>query len=227
MHFPLQSISKLPHTTSFVLQDFPKALYFLQISDTTLYLIVGVVVYAYTGENAVSPALGNTGVTLQKIAYGIALPTIMIAGAINGHVCAKLVFVRIFRRNGVASKHMTSNSFTGWATWIGICVAIWAAAFLIAEVIPFFNDLLGVISALFASWFTYGISVRHGSPLTFQVLIYNHLAILGYLLVPSHTTSGSTTAKTQMSFLGIHCSDRCFYHGCWNVCEHCWYYRWL
>ena len=25
--------------------------------------------------------------------------------------------------------------------------------------IPFFNDLLGVISALFASWFTYGISV--------------------------------------------------------------------
>jgi len=139
-------------------EDFPKALYFLQISDTTLYLIVGIVVYSFTGENTISPALGNTGMTLQKISYGIALPTIMIAGAINGHVCAKLVFIRIFRKNGVASKHMTSNSFTGWATWIGICVAIWACAFLIAEVIPFFNDLLGVISALFASWFTYGLS---------------------------------------------------------------------
>ena len=76
--------------------DFPKALYALQIADTTLYLIVGVVVYAYTGANAVSPALGNTGVTLRKISYGIALPTIMIAGVINGHVCAKLIFVRLY-----------------------------------------------------------------------------------------------------------------------------------
>ena len=76
-------------------QDFPKALYALQIADTTLYLIVGIVVYAYTGANTVSPALGNTGVTLRKIAYGIALPTIVIAGVINGHVCAKLVFIRM------------------------------------------------------------------------------------------------------------------------------------
>lgn len=68
-----------------------KALYALQIADTTLYLIVGIVVYAYAGRDTVSPALGNTGTTLRRIAYGIALPTIMIAGVINGHVCAKLV----------------------------------------------------------------------------------------------------------------------------------------
>ena len=60
-----------------------------------MYLIVGVVVYAYVGSTAVSPALGNTGVTLRKIAYGMALPTIVIAGVVNGHVCAKLVFVRM------------------------------------------------------------------------------------------------------------------------------------
>ena len=29
---------------------------------------------------------------------------------------------------------------------------------MIAEAIPVFNDLLGLISALFASWFTYGLS---------------------------------------------------------------------
>ncbi|TBU50271.1 transmembrane amino acid transporter protein-domain-containing protein [Dichomitus squalens] len=139
-------------------EDFPKALYALQITDTTLYLIVGIVVYAYTGANTVSPALGNTGVTLRKVAYGIALPTIIIAGVINGHVCAKLIFIRIFRRKGVHSRHMTSHSWTGWLTWAAICTAIWALAFVIAEVIPFFNDLLGVISSLFAAWFTYGIS---------------------------------------------------------------------
>jgi hypothetical protein len=53
---------------------------------------------------------------------------------------------------------MTSHSWLGWSTWISICVAIWTFAFVIAEVIPFFNDLLGVISSIFASWFTYGIS---------------------------------------------------------------------
>ncbi|KAI8982797.1 transmembrane amino acid transporter protein-domain-containing protein [Trametes punicea] len=139
-------------------KDFPKALFMLQLADTTLYLIVGIVVYAYTGAGTVSPALGNTGVVLRRIAYGIALPTIIIAGVINGHVCAKLIFIRIFRRNGVHSRHMTTHSWSGWLTWIGICVGIWALAFVIAEVIPFFNDLLGVISSIFASWFTYGIS---------------------------------------------------------------------
>ncbi|KAF7799617.1 hypothetical protein EIP86_010855 [Pleurotus ostreatoroseus] len=144
--------------------DFAKALFALQISDTTLYLVCGIVVYAYVGENATSPALGNTGVTLRKIAFGIALPTIMIAGVINGHVCAKMdseanrTALNRFRRNGKDSHHMTSHTAVGWATWVGICVAVWAAAFIIAEVIPFFNDLLGVISAIFASWFTYGIS---------------------------------------------------------------------
>lgn len=137
--------------------DFPKALYALQIADTTLYLVVGIVVYAFAGANTVSPALGNTGATLRRVAYGIALPTIVIAGVINGHVCAKLAFVRIFRGTENA-RHMSSNTVRGWATWVGLCAAIWAAAFVIAELIPFFNDLLGVISALFASWFTYGIS---------------------------------------------------------------------
>jgi hypothetical protein len=76
-------------------QDFPKALFALQIADTTLYVIVGIVVYAFAGSSTVSPALGNTGTTLRKVAYGVALPTILIAGVINGHVCAKLAFVRM------------------------------------------------------------------------------------------------------------------------------------
>ncbi|THG98975.1 hypothetical protein EW026_g3291 [Hermanssonia centrifuga] len=139
-------------------QDFHKALYALQIAATTLYLIVGVVVYAYTGENTVSPALGNTGPTLRRVAYGVALPTIIISGVVNGHVCAKLIFIRIFRRNGEHSKHMTTHSVIGWGTWITICVLIWTLGFIIACVIPFFNDLLGVVSAIFASWYTYGIS---------------------------------------------------------------------
>ena len=37
-------------------------------------------------------------------------------------------------------------------------LALWTSAWVIAEAIPTFNDLLGLISALFASWFTYGLS---------------------------------------------------------------------
>lgn len=65
-------------------------MYLLQITDTTLYLVVGLVVYAYSGAATVSPALGNTGLVLRKVAYGIALPTILISATVNGHVCAKL-----------------------------------------------------------------------------------------------------------------------------------------
>lgn len=72
-------------------QDFHKALYALQIFATTLYLVTGIVIYAYTGDKTVSPALGNTGHTLRKIAYGLALPTIIISGVVNAHVGAKLV----------------------------------------------------------------------------------------------------------------------------------------
>ena len=91
-----------------------------------------------------------------------------------------------FRRNGQHSEHLTSHSFVGWATWIGICFIIWVLAFIIAEVIPFFNDLLGVISALFASWFTYGIS-----------------GIFWFHLTPRSQYWGTTWQKTKTVFWGF------------------------
>ena len=45
-----------------------------------MYLIVAIVTYRYAGVDVVSPALGSTSPLLQKIAYGVATPTIVIAG---------------------------------------------------------------------------------------------------------------------------------------------------
>jgi amino acid permease len=56
-------------------EEFPKALYLLQITDTILYIIVAVVVYRYTGADVKSPALGSTSPVVRRVAYGIALPT--------------------------------------------------------------------------------------------------------------------------------------------------------
>ena len=45
-----------------------------------MYLLVAIVIYVYAGASVASPALGSTSLLLQKLAYGIAIPTIVIAG---------------------------------------------------------------------------------------------------------------------------------------------------
>lgn len=53
---------------------------------------------------------------------------------------------------------MSQRTWFSVGTWIAIISVLWLVAWIIAESIPVFNDLLGLISALFASWFTYGLS---------------------------------------------------------------------
>ncbi|KAL9103065.1 MAG: hypothetical protein Q9163_001863 [Psora crenata] len=142
-------ISEL-HTPS----TYPRALFLLQGCDTIMYLTVSVVIYRYAGASVTSPALGSTSPPLPKVAYGIAIPTIVIAGVINGHVAAKYVYVRLFR----GTDRMSKRSWGSFGLWAIIVVILWIAAWIIAEAIPVFNDLLALISALFASWFTYGLS---------------------------------------------------------------------
>ena len=42
-----------------------------------------------------------------------------------------------------------------WGSWAGIVGFTWIAAFIIAEVIPFFSDMLSLMSSLFDGWFGY------------------------------------------------------------------------
>jgi len=142
-------ISELKDPTTY-----PKALFLLQGVDTAMYVIVAVVVYRYAGSSVASPALGSTGELVRKVAYGIAIPTIVIAGVINGHVAAKYIYVRLFR----GTDRMSKKSLSSYGVWALIALALWTVAWVVAEAIPVFNDLLGLISALFASWFTFGLS---------------------------------------------------------------------
>ena len=77
-----------------------------------------------------------------------------IAGVINGHVASKYVYVRLFR----GTDRMSKKSWSSFGLWAVIVLVLWTIAWIIAEAIPVFNDLLSLISALFASWFTYGLS---------------------------------------------------------------------
>lgn len=56
--------------------DYPKALFLLQTTDTTMYIVTAVVIYYFGGKEVQSPALGSAGPLISKIAYGVAIPTV-------------------------------------------------------------------------------------------------------------------------------------------------------
>lgn len=68
-------------------QDYDKALYLLQASDTILYLVAAVVIYYYAGDDVASPALGTTSLKISKIAYGIAIPTVSVLCSVQPTIC--------------------------------------------------------------------------------------------------------------------------------------------
>jgi hypothetical protein len=112
-----------------------------------------------------APAFGSLRPPYQLAAFSFALPTIIFLGslyAVRLHYCylflvfffsdypiksvsARMIFFRLFKN----SRHLHSNTVTGWSAWVGILAASWAVAFVIAEVIPFFSDMLSLMCTLF------------------------------------------------------------------------------
>ncbi|RPA72336.1 amino acid transporter [Ascobolus immersus RN42] len=138
-------------------KDFPKALALLQISDTALYVLSAIVIYCFTGYGVASPALRSAGVTLGKVAYGLASATIIISGVVNAHVAAKYIIVRMYR-NEANTDNLNIKTKKSWMVWLGLITGLWIIAWLIAEAIPVFNNLLSLTAALFVSWFTFGLN---------------------------------------------------------------------
>ncbi|KAJ5386786.1 hypothetical protein N7509_009327 [Penicillium cosmopolitanum] len=133
--------------------DYPKALIAFQATDTSLYLVTALVIYRYGGPNVASPALLSTSALVSKIAFGISIGTIVIAGVVICHVGAKCIYVRLFR----GTHTMSERSFRSYGSWVLITFLMWTVAWLIAEAIPVFNDLLNMIAAAFCSWFSFGL----------------------------------------------------------------------
>ncbi|KAF7156664.1 hypothetical protein CNMCM5623_000337 [Aspergillus felis] len=130
--------------------DWPKTLCLVEIINTTLYTVTGVVIYRFAGQHVASPALGSSSPLMAKVAYGIAIPTILIAGVINGHIASKYIYVRLFRD----TEHMHRRSLLSTGTWVAILVVLWTTAWVIAEAVPQFNNLLSLVTSLFCSWFS-------------------------------------------------------------------------
>jgi hypothetical protein len=49
------------------------------------------------------------------------------------------------------------NAFT-WTLWIGLGALFWIVSFVISNAIPIFSSILNISSAIFISWFTFGLT---------------------------------------------------------------------
>ncbi|KAK5991311.1 N amino acid transport system protein [Cladobotryum mycophilum] len=133
--------------------DYMKSIWASGIAQIVIYTITGALCYAFIGPSVQSPALLSAGPLISKIAFGIALPVIFISGSINSTVALRYIHGRMWKNSILRY----INTPTGWASWIGLVTVFTIIAWVIAEAIPIFSDLLSLASALFVSGFSFWI----------------------------------------------------------------------
>ena len=124
-----------------------KSIWTLGLTEIFIYTLTG----AFVGVDVKSPALLSAGDTISKIAFGVGLPVIYISGSINTTVVGRYIHGRMFKDSIIRF----INTKMGWITWLVLVTVITVIAWVIAEAIPFFNDLLSLSSALFVTGFTF------------------------------------------------------------------------
>jgi hypothetical protein len=164
-------------------QDYFKSLYACMTWITSSYLALGLTMYAYAGKYVTSPALGSAGPKIKIIAYAIAIPGLIAGAMICVHVAGKSLFVRILRN----TPHLTSNTKTHWAVWLGCTYGTGLLGWILSEAVPFFGSLVSLIGALgFAPlgivlpallWFSMHPNSLHGS-IKMKILWVAHAAII-------------------------------------------------
>jgi len=65
---------------------FRRAIIVSQVSVTVFYLVIGIVLYVYAGPYVASPALGTAGTLIKRVAYGLALPGLIVSAMLFVHV---------------------------------------------------------------------------------------------------------------------------------------------
>lgn len=139
---------------------------------TTFYAIFCIVNYAYIGNTTQSPNLFSLSPKWAKACFGVAFVNFILyvvlnlflvcchidahnsAGGVYIHTVAKVIFVRLFRH----SEHVHSHTILGWTVWILLCFVGVVISVVFAVAVPVFSYLIGIVAALFASWYTYGLA---------------------------------------------------------------------
>ncbi|RSL89131.1 hypothetical protein CEP52_015003 [Fusarium oligoseptatum] len=114
-------------------RDFVKSIWALGLIEIAIYTLTGALVYAFVGPEVKSPALLSA--------------VIFISGSINTTVVARYIHGRVYKDSVIRF----INTKMGWITWLVLITIITIVAWVIAEAIPFFNDLF---VHLFGPWYS-------------------------------------------------------------------------
>jgi hypothetical protein len=134
--------------------DFKKSFLLNQGMGTIAYMIVGATIYAFGGQYVTSPAFTMTSRPVTITAYALALVTIMVSGILAVNVGAKYLYVSLLRNSPL----LTSNGWKSHGIWIALVSLMWIVGFIVSQLVPFFNQLLTIISSIFSVWLSYGYS---------------------------------------------------------------------
>lgn len=127
-------------------REFPKALWACTIAEIIVFSVVGGVIYSFTGVYVTGSAFGTLEERYKKISFSFMIPTLIFLGCLYASVTARFVFFRLFRN----SRHLNDHTIVGWGSWSAILLATWIFAFIISQVIPFFNDCKSFCHSLLA-----------------------------------------------------------------------------
>ncbi|KAM0258021.1 hypothetical protein ACHAQJ_004064 [Trichoderma viride] len=134
-------------------KDYMKSIWASGIAQIIIYTLTGALCYAFIGPSIQAPALLSSGPLISKITFGIALPVIFISGSINSTVALRYIHGRLWKKSIVRY----INTPKGWIIWISQAAVFTIIAWVIAEAIPIFSDLLSLVSALFVTGFSFWI----------------------------------------------------------------------
>jgi amino acid permease len=162
-------------------RDFPRAITIEKCITTTIYIIVASVVYALSGEQVASPAIGSLQTTMAKVSYAVSFIGLLGTGLIFGMTSARYLHTFFMRHVGLVTRKKTERSpsvasdpssrrspsmiaaehskKTEWIVWIFAVTLFWIVVWILANAIPVFNSLLNISSSLLLSWFTWGVTV--------------------------------------------------------------------
>lgn len=112
--------------------------------------IIASIIYGKIGHYIASPALGSAGILMKKVAYGISFPGLLVTAILWSHIAAKYAFVRILR----GTRHLQSNTVQHWAVWSSASFVTVIFGYIIVSVVPFFDNFLSLVGALFNPVFT-------------------------------------------------------------------------
>lgn len=198
-------------------QDVTKSIWAVILIQVVIYVCTGSLIYRFVGSSVQSPALLSApSDTLVKIAFGIALPVIFISGSINGAVVSRYIHGRIFAN----SRHRFINTGPGWLVWLLILAIEGVVAFCISEAIPFFNDLLSLIAAVFISGFCFYVPpimwfccIRTGSPFSRRNIFHTCASaatfLFGVVVLGAGTYASADSIKQMYQQGGVRMPFSC------------------